>query len=447
MNSFAGPSEVRGRLEKLRNALQAVLIVVFLVLPWLRFRGEPLLLVDIAHRNFVIFGFRFYSHEAPLLFFFLILVLLSIFMVTAVFGRLWCGWTCPQSVFIHSVFNKIEKWILGPYVRRKVLEKTEKTVGYRVKVLSIYVLFFLVSWVLAHSFVAYFMGSEAVTHAILEGPAQHMTAFVILMIMSFILFANFSFFREKLCFFVCPYGRFQNALIDSNTVTVFYDSIRGEPRGKSVPLAERGDCVDCQRCVMVCPTKIDIRNGFQLECIACGKCIDACNDIMTKIKKPEGLVRYQTGDQRRVNLKRFRLVLYAALMLVFSSAFIWSLAHRERFDFMLTRSHAEPFSERSENTQKILQNQLQIHLKNQKEKSEKIEIFLSAHNIEQGFRILSPAVQITLAPEQDLKIPAFIEIDEERLSTQTDRDVSVTMRAESGEQIVRTLHFVGRESQ
>jgi hypothetical protein len=166
---------------------------------------------------------------------------------------------------------------------------------------------------------------------------------------------------------------------------------------------------------------------------------------MTKVKKPQGLIRYQTGDQRPINLRRFRLVLYAALTLVFAGAFVWTLAHRQSLDFILTRVHSEPFSERVDNAQKILQNHFQVHLKNQKEKPEDIELLLAAQNTQQGFRILSPAVRMTLLPEQDLKLPVFIEIDEGQLQSGTDRQVNVILRSGSGEEITRSLHFVGRE--
>lgn len=445
MITFAGPAEVRGFYQKVREILQFVLVIIFVILPWLKWNNQPILLLDIFNRHFIIFGFNFYSHEAPLLFFFLILVLLSIFIITAVFGRLWCGWACPQTVFLHFVFNKIEKLIMGTYAKRQLSYRSTDSFTEQIKILAVYITFFLVSWVLAHSFVAYFMGAQQVTQYISDGPAQHIKAFTVLMLMTFVLYLNFTFFREKLCFFVCPYGRFQNALIDNNTLTVFYDQTRGEPRSKMREASlDSGDCIDCQRCVNVCPTKIDIRKGFQLECIACAKCIDACNEVMDKIKKPKYLIRYETGDQNKISFKRFRLLLYAILFASFLVAFVWSLTNRNAIDLMLTRSHEQPFITRIESENKILQNQFQLHLKNQKNIKTKVKIYLAEKNVNEGFVFLSPAVNLELDPEQDIKVPAFIEINESfaaQLIQKQSAEVEVILETEN-DKISRKIQFV-----
>lgn len=415
---FAGPSEVKGRYERIRNILQPLLIVVFLFLPWVRVAGEPLLLLDFANRHFIIFGINFYSHEAPLLFYFLILILLTIFIVTAIFGRLWCGWTCPQTVFLHSVFNKIEKWVLGPFSKRMTFYNSAESWSKKIKILFLYVVFLLICWVLSHSFVAYFIGSERIVRFIVEGPWQHPVAFSVLAVMTAAFFFNFVFFRERLCMYVCPYGRFQNALIDNNSLVVYYDHVRGEPRGKR-QTPDKGDCVDCKRCVTVCPVGIDIRQGFQLDCIACGKCIDACNEIMPKVQRPQHLIRFETGDQKKISVKRFRLVLYSLLFVIFSGAFAWSLGSRAGIDVAITRSHQNSINKRADISNEsvvIWQNQFQLHIKNQMQKSVEMTLSLSEKDLKQGYRLLSPAVRMTLAPQQDSKLPAFIEITESDLA-------------------------------
>lgn len=410
---FSGPAEVRGRFEKLRVLLHPLLIAFFVLLPWIKINNEPVILFDILHRNFVIFGSIFHSHDAPLLFFLVILLLLTIFMVTAVFGRLWCGWTCPQTVFIQGLFNKIEKLILGSYTKRVLLFRADDTFNKKLRVMLVLVSFFVMSWILAHSFGAYFLGTDAVTKYIIEGPGLHLQSFIILMIITTVLFLNFSFFRERVCVNICPYGRFQNALIDSNSLVIHYDSERGEPRGKATRTEKaRGACVDCNRCVTVCPMKIDIRQGFQMECIACARCIDACDEVMAKTNSAPNLIRYQTGDQKPLTLQRFRLFLYAGLFLFFSGFLVWSLSQRNSVELNLARSHSIPFSTRMENEKKILQNQIIIHLKNQTETEQQIHLSLSADNVAKGFRLLSPAVQMQLHPGEDLKTVAFVEINE-----------------------------------
>jgi cytochrome c oxidase accessory protein FixG len=410
-------------------------------LPWLRIDQKPALLLDFYNRHFVFFGFSFFSHDAPLLFFLVILLVLSIFTVTAIFGRLWCGWSCPQTVFLHSVFNKIEKRMLGSYGQRQKFFNSDETVSKKIKILTLYGVFFLVCWVLAHSFVAYFLGSDAVVSSILEGPLLHLKAFSILSAMTLVLFLNFAFFREKLCFYICPYGRFQNALIDSNTLVVFYDMLRGEPRGKlTAHNAEKGDCVDCKRCVTVCPVKIDIRQGFQQECIACGKCIDACNEVMHKIKRPTSLIRYETGDGKKITWKRFRLALYAGLIVIFMGAFIWALESRSKVDFNITRASGNPFSVRVQNGVRTFQNQFQIHMKNQTEMPLMVELQLSEVNQKEGYTLLSSAQQVQLQPEADFKTSAFIEINETDFkSEQSDLQLQLKFKDQS---LVRPLKFI-----
>lgn len=444
MYSFAGPAEVNGKYQKIRDLLQPVLIVIFLLVPWVKINEKPVLLLDFFNRHFVILGHSFFSHDAPLLFFLVILLILLIFIVTAVFGRLWCGWSCPQTVFLHSVYNKIEKLIMGAYSKRRVLYMSENNPAKKIKISFLYAVFILVSWILAHSFAAYFLGSDKVTSYIYEGPAQHLQAFTVLMLITSVLFFNFTFFRENLCLYICPYGRFQNALIDRNTLVVFFDKIRGEPRGKfSGHDLEKGDCVSCNRCVTVCPVKIDIRNGFQQECIACGKCIDACNDVMSKVKRQPFLIRYETGNQKKITLKRFRLVLYAGLILIFSVALGLSIANRTQIDLMVTRASLSPFGVRMNKGQKIIQNQLQIHLKNQTENSTEVTIDLSEQNKKDGLRLITSVHQFRMSPEQDLKAPAFVEIDELALLNKKQKIEIVLSTGQT--QIFRTIDFIGVE--
>lgn len=419
MISFAGPAEVRGRYQNIRNWLQPVLIIIFLFLPWLKVAGQPVLLFDVLNRHFIIFGLSFYSHEAPLLFFFVILILLAIFIVTALYGRLWCGWACPQTVFLHSVFNRIEKLIMGPFAKRRSFYMLEGGIKKQFRIAAVYAVFLLMCWLLAHSFAAYFTGADVILRAITEGPAQHRNAFIFLMAITGALFFNFTFFREKLCLYVCPYGRFQNTLIDNNSWVVTYDGLRGEPRSKKSQIADRGDCIDCSRCVNVCPVKIDIRNGFQWECIACGMCVDACNEVMQKVKRPEKLIRYETGDQRKTDFFRFRIILYGSLFAVFLAAFLLSLAERSAFDVTITRSHQNTVSYRSTAEGRWVQNQLQIHIKNQTDQVLTLSVDISTQNRNDGYSILGPINNLSLQPHQDIKLPAFIEIQETRLRHQT----------------------------
>lgn len=409
--SIAGPAEVKGFYQKIRDLLQPFLIVLFLAAPWIQIQNQPMLLFDVVQRHFVLFGSTFFAHEAPLLFYLVILLVLAIFFVTAIFGRLWCGWVCPQTVFLNAVFNRIEKWILGTYAKRRVFYQQEDSFAKRIKILTVYAVFLILCWALSHSLAAYFLGASTITRFIVEGPQAHQLAFTVCSVMTVALFFNFAFFREKLCIYVCPYGRFQNALIDRNSLVVFYDEIRGEPRAKvSSAMTDQGDCVDCRRCVNVCPVKIDIRDGFQFDCIACGQCIDACDAVMKKLKRPERLIRYETGNQKPIALKRFRLGLYAVLIFLFAAGFIYSLVQRADVDFQFSRPSSHPFSARVENGEKFLQNQIHLHIKNQTQQKYDLQLSLSEKDQTRGYRLLSPALNLVLEPGQDIKTTAFIEI-------------------------------------
>jgi cytochrome c oxidase accessory protein FixG len=300
----------------------------------------------------------------------------------------------------------------------------------KLQIFSLYSIFLFLSWILAHSLLAYFIGANEVMRLLVDGPAAHIQLFSVLMVITGLLFFNFTFFREKLCFYVCPYGRFQTALIDNFSLGVFYDLKRGEPRGKisKTDLNPKGDCIDCNRCVSVCPTKIDIRQGFQIECIACGKCIDACNEVMTKIKRPLGLIRYETGDQKPLTIKRFRIGLYVGLILIFALAFIYSLENRQTITFSLNRTHAIPFSRRIENNKSILQNQIMMHLKNQSNRVQQVQIELSPKDTANGFRLVGPALSIDLNPDQDLKVPAFLEIENAKFAPGLNQ-ISINLKA------------------
>ncbi|GAB5526864.1 MAG: cytochrome c oxidase accessory protein CcoG [Roseivirga sp.] len=326
------PKKPKGRYHRARIVVSIILLSILFAGPFIKIGGEPFLLLNVFERKFSILGVVFWPQD----FFILALMLISFFvfiiLFTVVFGRVWCGWACPQTLFMEMVFRKIEylidgdanqqrKLARGPWNAEKIRKRTLK-----------HFIFALIAILIGHVAMAYLVGVEEVQAIVSQSPAENLAGFAGLVAFSGVFYAVFAFFREQACIAVCPYGRLQGVLLVKDSMAVMYDWIRGEPRGKlkkKEVQAEKGDCIDCKLCVHVCPTGIDIRNGTQLECVNCTACIDACDDVMTKIGKPTGLIRptshsaIETGDKRiftpRVAGYSVVLTLLVVLLTVFIS--------------------------------------------------------------------------------------------------------------------------------
>lgn len=361
------PADVDGRFMRRRMAFQVVLLVLFLVLPWIRIEGHPAILLDIAQRRFAIFGLTFWAHDAPMLIFVAGAFLFGVSLVTAVWGRVWCGWACPETVFVERVYRQLERWIEGNAVQRRRLDRSPWTGKKVLRRGGKWLAFLGVSLIIAHSFLAYFVGIDQLAVMMRHNPAEHPTSFGVMAFMTGVLLFSFGWFREQFCVIMCPYGRFQSVLQDGHSKTVIYDVARGEPRrdrhknhhkaqaahaellqiavetpaersaqmyvpGQAVsPALNTGDCIDCGRCWQACPTGIDIRRGLQLECIGCMACLDACNEVMRNVKKPEGLIRYASENEvigQPYRPVRARVVLLSLALLGVLGGLSWVLLTR-----------------------------------------------------------------------------------------------------------------------
>ena len=361
---WLSPRVVKGARWKTRAVVAWALIAIFTLLPWLRFDGLPMVQLDVVSRQFTFWGTVFRPTDTLLLALLLLAVFTGIFLLTAILGRVWCGWACPQTVYMEFVYRPIERLFLGRgYGRRGV----EVPVWRRV---AMYAVFLLLSAHLANTFLAYFVGTDNLVLWTLGSPADHPVAFMVFAVTTGLMMFDFCFFREQLCTLVCPYGRFQSVLLDRDSLIVGYDRARGEPRGRMLrasggrpaggepaaiageaapgaPAAEPprlGDCIDCHLCVAVCPTGIDIRNGLQLECLHCTACMDACDSVMAKIGRAPGLVRY--GSQNAfegtpARRFRFRLLVYPLLLAVVLTAFLTLLVTRQDAMVVQLRSPGE----------------------------------------------------------------------------------------------------------
>ncbi len=401
------PADSDGRFRARRTWVQAVLLLVLIALPWIRIGGHPALLFDIPNRRFFIFGLNFWAHDAPMLLFILAGAAVSLAFVTAVWGRVWCGWACPQTVFVDGLFRRIERFIEGDAVVRRRLDQgpwtSEKVMKKGIK----WFLFTLISVALAHVFLAYFTGADHLARMALRPPSENPTSFAFMSFLALLVLFDFAWFREQFCAVVCPYGRFQSVLMNPKSMSIRYDSARGEPR-RGADAAKQGDCVDCNRCVSVCPTGIDIRNGLQLECIACVACVDACDEVMTRIRKPKGLIRLE-GEKGafRSGLPQF------AIMIVLALGLGIQIARREPVEVSLIRAIGSPYQEAEGG--RVL-NQYRVDLRSQVFEPQDVRIELPAQLGEEGFELVTPSPALSLAPGETLSRPVFFRFPRESLT-------------------------------
>lgn len=341
---YVEPADVRGRWRNFRTVLELVLLAFFLVLPWIRIDGRQAVWLDLANRRFQFFGFLFWAHDAPRLVFLFGGFAVGLALVTAIWGRVWCGYACPQTVFVDLIYRRIERWIEGDHIARKRLNTEPLSRKKLLKRGSKWLAFLVVSLVISHSFVAYFTGTEALARMITHPPLENLGTFLTMLGFTALTLFDFGWFREQFCTIACPYGRLQSVLMDDHSQVVYYDAKRGEPRKGVTPEPGQavGDCVNCFRCVAVCPTGIDIRRGVQMECIACTSCMDACDEVMTKVHKPKGLIRYD-----RIAPGRFtaRTLLYVGILLIIGAGMVVSVMRHEVLDLELIRGVEAPYQE------------------------------------------------------------------------------------------------------
>lgn len=319
---FVHPSDVRGAYTFWRRLSALALLIVYAALPWIPVNGFPAIFLDVQQRRFHCFGLTLAAQDLWIGFFLIVGLAFLLFFITSLFGRIWCGWTCPYTIFLEHVYRRIERLIDGDGPARRQLEDAPWTTAKIIRRVIKHGLFLLVSALIAHLFLSYFVSLRGLYAMMHQSPEMHMMTFGVVVFLTLTLYFCFSWFREQFCVIMCPYGRLQSALIDNHSVVIGYDGNRGEPRGKSGSLI--GDCIDCRRCISVCPTGIDIRNGLQLECIACSACVDACDDVMTKLGKPKGLIRYdsQVGfDGGKTRVIRPRTLFYTCVLLAGAAAF------------------------------------------------------------------------------------------------------------------------------
>ena len=363
------PRVVKGRYYRWRNIVSWVLLAALFSGPFLSHDGQPLFMFNILERKFNFFGVTFWPQDFYLVAIGMLAFIIFIVLFTTIYGRVFCGWACPQTIFMEMVFRRIEIWIEGDQNARKRLDASPWTTEKILKKSAKYSLFFLLSFAISNTFLAYIIGKDALLAIMTDNPANHLAGLTAILLFTGVFYTVYAHVREYVCTTICPYGRLQSVMLDKNSVLITYDEVRGEPRGKMqreksmeqriqadaksfhpLPLATssqpKGDCIDCKLCVQVCPTGIDIRNGNQMECVNCTLCIDACDDIMDKIGRPRGLIRYDSLEGVRTQKPwrmTTRMVAYSLILVLLMSVWGFLLVSRSDLDTTILRAPGQLF--------------------------------------------------------------------------------------------------------
>lgn len=380
------PKKPAGWFYNMRTYVSVFLLIILFGLPFIKVNGEPLVLLNVLERYFIIFGVHFTPQDFHLFVLSMLTMIVFIVLFTAIYGRLFCGWVCPQTIFMEMVFRKIEYWIEGDANAQRRLSKAPWTTDKIVKRLKKHAVFIAISILIAHTFLSYIIGVDEVLKIVSQPPSHNWSGFAAMVIFTTVFYGVFSRLREQVCTTICPYGRLQGVLTDDNTILVSYDFVRGEPRGKikknhkkkasaqpatnplaniqqavdnahgevnqpiteASPIKLTGDCIDCKLCIKVCPTGIDIRDGVQLECVNCTACIDACDEIMEKVNRPKGLIRYDSNNGI-VNQSRqiftTRVKAYSVVLALLIGVNVFFLTGRSIVETVVLRSPGTLFQE------------------------------------------------------------------------------------------------------
>ena len=409
------PKKPSGRFHKARLVVSAILLLILILTPFMKVNSHPFMLFDFLNRKFILFGVLFGPHDFHLLVIAMISLIVFVVLFTAVFGRIFCGWACPQTIFMEMVFRKIEYWIEGDSKDQRKLKLAPWTGAKFFKKTLKQIIFFAIAFFISNIFLSYIIGIDELLNIITDPPSEHLQGLFAITIFSGIFYFVFSNFREQACTIVCPYGRLQGVLLDRDSIVIAYDNVRGEPRKKfkkDEGWENRGDCIECYQCVEVCPTGIDIRNGIQLECVNCTACIDACDDIMDKIKRPRGLIRYASHNSIQNKAKwRFtpREIGYSALLTLLVSIFAILLLNRTDFSVTILRTVGLLYQEQPNN---MISNLYDLNMLNKT--FNKIPVTLKLENIEGELKLVGN--QIVMEPQGNIDSKFLILLPKNELS-------------------------------
>ncbi|MCC6808801.1 MAG: cytochrome c oxidase accessory protein CcoG [Deltaproteobacteria bacterium] len=428
--NFLHPADVKGPHTTRRRVIGILLIAWLFALPFIEIGGYPAIFLDVGTRRFHVFGVTFGPTDSILLFFLLTAVGFALVVASALWGRVWCGYACPQTVFLEQLYRWVERLIEGSRDQQIRLDKAPWSAAKVLRKAAKHGAFMLLSFILSHLFLAYFVAPKPLAALMRAGPMVEPAIFIWAMAVTAFMYFNFAWFREQMCIIICPYGRLQSALSDRDTVGIAYDTRRGEPRGRG---EKDGDCVDCFRCVAVCPTGIDIRQGMQLECVGCAACIDACDDVMAKVRRPPRLIRYDSQRGVEEGRRRFwrpRVGVYAALALVGLAALSLTAFSRRPLGVALVRQPGLPYVIDGD----LVRNAFVIAAHNQSDEAKTLTLIV---HLPPSARVLGALDTVMIAPREDLRQPVFLEAPR----SVGPFDFSITIRDAAGKETVLAGRF------
>ena len=395
------PKIPKGKLYEKRKWLSYFLLAFLFSAPFIKINGNQFLLFNILERKFSIFGNPFWPQDFHLVVITMIIGVVGLALFTVAFGRIFCGWFCPQTIFMEMVFRRIEFWIEGDRGAQIKLSKQEWNAEKIRKKVTKWIIFFIISFLIANVFLAYLVGSDHVLDMVRQGPFHNTSTLIALIIFTCVFYFIYAWFREQVCIIACPYGRMQGVLLDNKSINVAYDHVRGEgtqgrakfKKGEDRAAAGKGDCIDCHQCVNVCPTGIDIRNGTQLECVNCTACIDECNTIMQSVNLPINLIRYASEDEI-VKKEKFvftsRMKGYATVLVILTGVFFGMLFLRNDVEATVLRLPGQLYEHKGDNISNVFTYKIV---------NKTMEDFDHIH-----FKLVAPKGTITLVGNQEVKV-------------------------------------------
>ncbi len=408
--NYLHPKIPKGKFINWRNIVGLILLALLFVLPLIKVNGDPFILLDVMHRKFVLFGVIFWPQDTFVMLLLMLSFILFVILFTVTYGRIWCGWLCPQTIFLEIVFRRIEKWIEGSPAKQRKLDNMPWNGEKILKRLSKWVIFYFLSFSFVNAILWYFMSFDRWYEYMID-LGNHASWIMLILVFTTIFFAIYTWFREQICIIACPYGRMQGVLIDTSTIVISYDYLRGEPRGHQKKGSTRettglGDCVDCHACVDVCPTGIDIRNGTQLECVNCSACIDACDNIMDNVGKPKGLIRYASEKEIRTGKKvgfSPRIIAYSIVLIGILTFAIVTLVTRDDVEAVILRTPGVIYQKAGPDS---LINLYNINVVNKTRQEKHIVVKLLNHK----GRVTMIGGKITVEPEKRTQAVLFVKV-------------------------------------